>query len=139
MNLQLIRFAYTPMGTFGKLLFDEFSCFTVELPWRDNRPRVSCIPCGTYPLKRCMFRSRYETFEILEVPNRWLIKIHIANAMDDLLGCVGLGYRLGCVRGLWAVQRSRAAFTDFMDMLESEDSGSIRVAFDNEGPDAPRK
>ena len=47
----LERFAYTPMGIFGRIMSPEFQCYTVERPWLDNRARESCIPEGVYRLR----------------------------------------------------------------------------------------
>lgn len=115
MNKLLVeRFAYTPWGTFGVLYMPEYMCYTVERPWLGNRVRVSCIPEGEYELKECMyFRGGYETYEILDVPDRTLIKIHIANTEDDVMGCIGVGTELGWVKGKWGITNSRQAFAEF--------------------------
>lgn len=89
MELQLIRTAH-PKGTNGILLFKETElCKTVELPWKNNQPRISCIPPGTYRLrKRCSpkFKSH---FEVMEVPDRKYILFHSANdAAKELRGCI---------------------------------------------------
>ena len=50
MELELIR-TYFPNGTNGELLhLSNRVCFTIELPWKNNEPRVSCIPEGRYQL-----------------------------------------------------------------------------------------
>lgn len=92
--VQLFR-TYEEQGTFGTLVTDGFSCVTVERPWRDNKNKVSCIPEGTY---RCEFGASSKNipvsnmaYEVLDVPNRTVIKIHIANWPADLEGCIGLG------------------------------------------------
>tara|TARA_Y100000310_G_scaffold219808_1_gene221230 strand:+ start:2410 stop:2853 length:444 start_codon:yes stop_codon:yes gene_type:complete len=91
----LTRFAYTPDGVFGR--WGRFQ--TVEEEWRDNAPRISCIPTGIYRCVRSMFhRGGYATYEITNVPGRSLIKVHRANTEEDLLGCIGLGLSLGVLR-----------------------------------------
>ncbi|QBO58509.1 DUF5675 family protein [Chryseobacterium salivictor] len=89
MELQLIRTCY-PKGTNGILLFNGTElCKTVELPWKNNQPRVSCIPQGNYRLrKRCSpkFKSH---FEVMEVKDRKYILFHAANdAGKELRGCI---------------------------------------------------
>jgi hypothetical protein len=115
------RFAYTSMGVFGRLALpmtaeiEGFECYTVERPWLDNRPRESCIPKGTYAMQLGTYhRGGYPAWELLRVPGRQLIKIHRANTMDDLLGCIGLGKDLGHVAGKWGVVRSREAYDEWM-------------------------
>ena len=52
-RVHLERFCYAPEATFGRLTVGEdLLCYAVERPWRDNAPRISCIPEGTYPLVR---------------------------------------------------------------------------------------
>lgn len=70
-----------------------FSCFTMELPWKDNAPRISCIPTGTYKCKKLPHSNAfgYEHIWIQDVPNRSGIKIHRANKVEHLKGCIGVG------------------------------------------------
>jgi len=115
MSLVLERFSYGPNGTFGQLFAPSFSCFTVERPWLNNQPYISCIPEGDYPLARGHYnRGGYEVYEIKDVPNRSLIKIHIANRPTDVQGCIGLGNELGAFGNMWVVLKSTDTFNEFM-------------------------
>ena len=78
----------------GELLF---LCYTLELPWRNNRKRVSCIPPGLYTLDRpathgaeVATRLKYKLY-ILQVPNRSGIAIHGSDsdrpALKQITGC----------------------------------------------------
>lgn len=132
----LIRFAYTPKGTFGWLSVDGGApLYTVERPWMQNQSNISCIPCGTYRLKLGMFyagdgvggKRDYPAYEILDVPGRDLIKIHIANRYQQVNGCVAPGFELG-VYGLdWAVLNSHLAFDHFMELMAGRD-GTLVVS-----------
>lgn len=89
MEALLLR-TYHPGGVNGKLLFyGEEICRTVELPWKDNKPGISCIPEGKYELRR-RFSPRFKNhFEILGVPGRKYILFHAANdAVKELRGCI---------------------------------------------------
>ena len=89
MDLQLIRAKY-PAGVNGVLLFDgEEVCKTIELPWIQNKPRISCIPAGRYQVrKRCSAKFNWH-FEIMGVQGRTNILIHPANhAAAELKGCL---------------------------------------------------
>lgn len=120
----LERFAYSPYGVFGKIIFPEFECFTVERPWLDNKPRESCIPEGRYRLKLGMYnRGGYPAYEVMDVPNRSLIKIHIGNTIDDIVGCIAPGKSLGYLERKWGVTSSKKAFKEFMGAMgDAEDS-----------------
>lgn len=88
-----------------------FSVKTIELPWRDNQDFISCIPAAIYVCRRSFYhRGGYEVFEIVNVPNRDDIKIHVANFPKDVLGCIGVGMEFGENM----VTRSREAFGRFM-------------------------
>ena len=118
-GVTLNRFAHTPVGVFGELILPSGrTLFTVERPWLNNKPTVSCIPEGTYPCQpRKYYRGGYEAIEVLDVPDRSYILIHRGNTMDDLAGCIAPGMDLGYVNKKWAVTNSREAFAYVMDEL----------------------
>ena len=127
-RILLERFAYTPMGAFGRLMFPEFQCFTVERPWLDNKARESCIPEGEYALRLGMYnRGGYQAYEVMGVPDRDLIKIHIGNSIDDVIGCIAPGKSLGYVHGKWAVTQSKVAFREFMTAMEEVEDSILEI------------
>jgi hypothetical protein len=89
MVLELTR-TYFPNGTNGKLECKGKSiCNTIELPWRENETRVSCIPEGKYFIKKRYSQKFQWHLEVLDVKNRSLILFHPANnALLELNGCI---------------------------------------------------
>ncbi len=89
LTLRLER-EYLPDGTNGTLfLYDAPLCHTIELPWRDNRRNISCIPEGRYRLVRSRTRHFGHALRVLDVPGRSGILIHAANdATTELRGCI---------------------------------------------------
>ncbi|MGK9124586.1 hypothetical protein KXS16_04995 [Olivibacter jilunii] len=89
MMLSLLR-TYHPEGTNGLLSYEgKPVCKTIELPWRNNKKRVSCIPAGTYRLIRRMHQKHGDQLAIPNVPGREAILIHPANfALSELQGCI---------------------------------------------------
>ena len=125
----LERFAYSPFGVFGKLIIPEFECFTFERPWLDNKKRESCIPEGKYTLKLGTFnRGGYEAYEVMNVPDRSLIKIHVGNSIDDVVGCIAPGKALGYLEGKWGVKSSKKAFKEFMEAMNGVEKSTIHIA-----------
>lgn len=89
MNLVLQR-TYFKEGTNGALFnTNQFVGFTIELPWKENKKQVSCIPEGDYELKP-RFSEKFKHHLVLQnVANRSLILIHPANdAKTELKGCI---------------------------------------------------
>lgn len=111
-------------GTFGYAVLREngemlFECWTVERPWANNTPRVSCIPAGSYRMKpRRFFRHDYEAVGLVGVPGRDHILIHIANFPTDVIGCIGLGERIDRIGGELGVTNSERTFNAFMSKLQ---------------------
>lgn len=130
MRLHLVRWADTPYGTFGTLtLPDGWSCYTIELPWLNNAPRVSCIPAGTYPLRLGHYnKGGYPAYELLDVPGRAEIKIHRANRAEDVQGCIGPGAQLGVLHGEWAVMNSGMALEHIMAIMAGR-PGELTIAW----------
>jgi len=93
--LRLIRVESTDKHTKGILLVgSKLFCFTIELPWKDNKFQKSCIPCGTYKISKFLSPKHGECLKIHDVPNRSWIRIHPADRPSQLLGCIGLGTSL---------------------------------------------
>lgn len=81
---------YFPEGTQGSLVWNgTLVCYTIELPWLQNKRRISCIPEGEYVLQR-RFSPKFQWhLHLQNVPGRYLILIHPANnAATELLGCI---------------------------------------------------
>ena len=116
MKATLQRFCSHPdVGTFGVLRLAGFECYTVERPWRDNKPWLSCVPQGVYLTAETYYvRGDVHTIELLEVPNRTRILIHKGNLPTDVQGCIAVGSDLGTVGGRWAVTESAAAFANLV-------------------------
>lgn len=89
MELELIR-TYFPNGTNGEFLHNNKRvCSSIELPWLDNKQRVSCIPEGRYELtKRYSQRFGWHLL-VNNVVNRSYILIHAYNdALKESKGCI---------------------------------------------------
>ena len=118
-NLLLIRDTFTDKSALGKLYFDgEFYGHTLELAWKDNEKRVSCIPKGVYEVKKRHTEEskyKYEHLHILDVENRELILMHVGNYPKNSKGCI----LLGNTRALNFVGESRKAFYKLMYDLGS--------------------
>ncbi|RXK87332.1 DUF5675 family protein [Filimonas effusa] len=89
MELELLR-TYLPQGTNGVLRVNGiFCCYTIELPWQNNKPNASCIPEDSYYLDK-RYSNRFKAhLQVMDVPGRKLILIHPANdALTELKGCI---------------------------------------------------
>ena len=95
-----IRRTYKEKQTEGRLyVYNErngvgYSCDTLELPWLDNKKRISCIPEGEYDVIKHVSPKFGECFWILDVPERSEILVHKGNYNRDTLGCVLVGKSL---------------------------------------------
>ena len=100
---------YFPEGTNGKLECEgKLICNTIELPWKMNETKVSCIPEGKYFIRK-RYSAKYKWhLEVMNVKNRELILFHPANdALKELNGCIAPVSELtGEGKGI----RSRIAF-----------------------------
>ncbi|MFB2118001.1 DUF5675 family protein [Parapedobacter sp. 2B3] len=81
---------YLDGGTNGSIsIGGRVICHTIELPWRDNRRNVSCIPEGRYRLELYCSRKFGDCLAVKGVPRRHGILIHPANdAATELWGCI---------------------------------------------------
>jgi len=120
-KMKLIRKVDSGKSTIGELYIDgEFFCYTLELPWKENKNQVSCIPPGK---RRVRIRPgtdsvnfRYDHLHIMDVPNRTWILIHVANYPRDILGCVGVG----STKDVDFVGNSRVTFKGLMELIKEK-------------------
>ena len=89
-HILLLQRMYGANGTNGTLTYrGELICHTIELPDRNNIPRISCIPTGQYRLQKRRYPKHGEQIGIPHVLGREAILIHAANdAQKELLGCI---------------------------------------------------
>jgi hypothetical protein len=118
MKLELIR-TYCPDGTNGDLLLNgDKVCSTIELPWKENAPKISCIPEGEYELKKRFSQRPGNHFILVNVPGRSFILIHPANdALKELKGCIApVSFLTGAGKGL----KSRAALSRLSEVINPQ-------------------
>lgn len=112
MDIILERFAYTNLGTFGRLWMPgrpEF--YTVERPWvgllnnivyRAGAPFKSCVPEGEYQFVPRVRPDRGNTYTLINEDlgvyefkhddmTRYGILMHVGNSMRDVVGCIAPG------------------------------------------------
>lgn len=98
----------------GRLYIDnQYECYTLEWLRSGDHP---CIPVGVYDL--ILIPSphlRYVTPEVLNVPERTAIRIHVANRASELLGCTAVGEN----RANNVVGNSKIAFEKLMTLLKT--------------------
>lgn len=133
-DIYLNRISRTDQGTEGILSVPSlsFSCYALELPWRDNRPSVSCIPPGSYRMS-WRISKKYNAFHIQQVSGRSFILIHSGNfAGDNAMGfkshsegCILLGKSMGHLQGQRAVLASRDTVAKFNSLLPHQDGRII--------------
>lgn len=144
MNLTLVRHAYLPDVTLGRLYAGDLVLATLEEPWipdpdgpggqrREGTLRESCVPDGEYilhPHTGTKFRNVWclenPALGVYRFPDdippgqRWgrsAILIHSGNTVDDILGCILVGRRHGRLDGKDAVLDSRAALEELRAVL----------------------
>lgn len=104
----------TPESICGELFVDGLrECYTLERPREGDHP---CIPAGTYNILLTLSpHMHYITPELLDVPGRSAIRIHIANKASELLGCTAVGL----THSLNWVGESKNAFESLMTLLRT--------------------
>jgi hypothetical protein len=89
---------------------------TIELPWKNNEPKVSCIHEGKYELRKRWSQRFGDHFILMNVPGRSFILIHPANdAIRELKGCIApVSFLTGEGKGL----QSKAALRKLSELTD---------------------
>lgn len=92
--MALVRLARNEKQTLGQgVIFSEayeplLDFCTLELGWKNNQRRVSCIPSGAYTVKKRYSKKYAWHLHVQDVPGRDWILIHHGNFYTDILGCI---------------------------------------------------
>lgn len=107
---------YFPDGTNGILSFEGNEiCKTIELPWRENKKRISCIPEGKYKIRKRYSAKFKWHLELINVKNRKYILLHPANnALKELNGCIA---PVSQITGEGRGNESRKAFEKLKNLV----------------------
>ena len=123
MELKLLR-EYFPKGTNGEIWHDgKLICKTIELPWKENAKRISCIPEGRYSLIIKWHKKHGWVILIQEVPDRKGILMHPANkALLELKGCIAPVMN---VTSAGIGTKSKPALKLVLDLIQESQEGEI--------------
>lgn len=96
-------------------LSNIFSCYTIELSWKNNAKNISCIPKGVYNLSLHNSKKFKNTLLLNEVPNRAGILIHVGNSavLKETQGCILPATSLDIKKDAYGIN-SRIAFNEIM-------------------------
>ncbi len=131
-RLTLERYCYSETETEGYLWVDEEPLYTLERPWIGSAPGglpfESCVPDGvyallphvrpngdkTYALHNPDLHVYYTQQERGDRPGRYLILIHSANWVEQVVGCIAPGLSRTIAENKRMVRSSRAAMARLM-------------------------
>jgi hypothetical protein len=119
---------YTPTQTLGELVIGTFKCKTLELAWKDNASKISCIPEGVYQVVPRHSAKYGRHLHITNVPNRSFVLIHWGNyagsinpktGQSDIKGCVLVGSAMADINkdGILDIVNSKPIFAGLMLMF----------------------
>jgi len=130
----LRRFRSDEVGTFGTLEIDNVVFFTVEKPWKDNKPFESCIPEGEYSL---MPHKSNKYGNVLAIVGgtvshykdggfeRYACLIHTANYPHDVEGCIGLGDNYNQAANM--VMNAKQSIIDFYNIVSPNEIHDLKI------------
>jgi len=121
MKLKLLTFSNN-LCTVGNLYADdELIVCTMERPWLNNKPNVSCIPAGVYNITPVNSPRFGLTYQVENVIGRTHILFHKGNTINDSLGCIMPVSRYGIIGDKWAGLSSGTAYKKLMAFLDGGD------------------
>jgi len=107
-----------------------YECICLELPYKNNQRRVSSVPEGVYDIV-LEYSPAFKTvlWELKGVPNRSECKIHVANYVNQLNGCIAPGLKWADINkdGLLDATDSKKALAKIMDVTKVFAKGKIRI------------
>ncbi|WP_273016994.1 DUF5675 family protein [Leeuwenhoekiella blandensis] len=130
----VLQRSYYARGTNGALFVNgKFVCFTIELPWRENYRKVSCIPEGRYEVKPRISKKFGNHLLLVGVPQRSMILLHPANyALGELKGCIAPVSELsGIGQGLHSRRALERLLVVHRDAVERQETNYLTVTYNS--------
>ena len=136
MFIELKRQHTSAAGTFGVLIADDEKLWaSLETPLAPIAGIRYAIPAGAYrcqivssPLIERITNGKHRlALEICDVPERSHILFHPGNFQSDSKGCILVGSKAALINGRPAIEKSQAAFADFMQYVEKADDIFLRI------------
>ena len=129
----ILQRAYYKDCTTGRLSIEgnNLFCSTLELPWENNKQRISCIPEGVYPYRIAMSPSRgRNVIWIDKVFQRSAIQIHEGNFTRQIEGCILVGDGIRDINSdnIPDVTNSLAMLTKLMSLISPTGTIEIKTA-----------
>ena len=94
-RVSLKRNSSSGSETLGELSLENGSVLhTLELPWKNNRRNISCIPLGTYEVIGHVSPKFGKCYWVKDVPGRSEILFHVGNSPKDSRGCILVGQKV---------------------------------------------
>lgn len=105
----------------------EIICYTLELPWLNNKNDISSIPNGHYNGYIRADGTKGWRIELYNVPDRKSVQIHIGNYTDQTTGCTLVGKRASLDQ--CAVFESQKAMNSIREKIEPLLNNRIEVVY----------
>jgi len=120
-ELKLKREIISNKAILGTIELDNTElCRTLENPWLNNRPYISCIPAGKYIAKKYSSEKYPNVWELQNVNGRSKILIHNGNLEKHTQGCILVGATWGFIDDELAVLNSTATLNRIRKKLNDE-------------------
>jgi Family of unknown function (DUF5675) len=100
----------------------KFSCVTLERSANGDHP---CISASAYAMGYAMHHGKYRCPEVMNVPGRTAIHIHVANCCAELLGCIAVGENVSAEGD--AIEHSQSAFDRLMEYLDGVAAWTLEI------------
>ena len=123
----LERHERTDAHTLGRLVAGDQVWVTMEPPWRDNAPNVSCIPPGVYGVRLRQSPRFGLRYWLQGTAPRTFVLIHAGNTVRHTLGCILPGMRAGWIGDKRAVLVSRRAVGQIEEYFRGVDEWDLEI------------
>lgn len=126
-TIELVRVSYHRLGTFGVMKYEGIPfCISYECPFVINKINLSCIPEGTYLCSQGI-RNGKNIYEVINVPGRSRIQIHIGNVKADTHGCILPGEKFQPIGHELAVRESAKAFAELKGIIDPDEQFLLKI------------
>lgn len=109
-SIRIERNIFDEKGIIGYMYINDLPvCYTLELPWLDNKKQISAVPIGFYNTLIRYDKKDQWRIQLKNVIDRNGVQVHVGNYTTEIKGCILVGLEVDASN--FSISKSKKAYS----------------------------